>query len=356
MSTHTLIVGLTFLICLMAAAILFSTLVKNSFLRENLLSAALAVCGSLILGVGGITIVFWYAYDFVADITVWQYLLPLLSTLLIAGSFFIKIPYIVPLAAFLAAAASVFGGGLSIIFLPQIPLFFNQLITAIALWLFAVGFTALSGLNPLPQTEGITISIGFILLYLFGLAPFIIGAAAAGLLGALLIAYLYSASQPIGIASAPLLGFILGWLGLLSYGEYLLPCFIIFAMFYLLELLVCTARRITLLPRYRDFAYNSVSVQSFTGGFPAQAVIRVIWSTNILLIILGMFQINGANPYSIPVFAALITAWQLYRMTNWRNESQTLKETNRELVKDIKSSFNKLFSSDDNTDNKTDKH
>lgn len=357
MNTQTLLVGLTFLTCLVAAALLFSTLVKNKFLHENLLSAACSVSGSVIIGISLITFFFWYPYDFVSDLKMWQYLLPLLSSLLIVASFFVRRRFAIAIGVLLAAVISVFVAGLSINFFPELPSIFNQLLTVAILWVFAMGYRALAGLNPLPQSEGIAISAGFILLYLFGLAPFIVGASAAGILGSLLIAYLYSASQPLGIASAPVLGFILGWLGLVAYGEYLLPCFVIFATLYLLELLVCTARWITLLPQYREFAYNSVSVHSFSDGFPAQAIIRVIWNTNILLIILGLFQVNGTNAVSIPVFAALITCWQLYRMTNWQQESQTLKETNRELVKEIKSSFNKFFASDntETKDNKTDK-
>ena len=345
MSAHLLLTGLSFIVCLIIAAVLFSNLIKISFLRNRLLASSLSFGCASVLGVVPIVFFNWYSYDFVSAITPWQYLGSFLCIFIIILGLFIRLPFASLLTTLLASFAAVFICDFSSFLLPQsYPIWLNNGLIALALFGFTYGWKALSGLNPLPQIEGITISIGILLLSLFGFAPFSLGASAAGILGVSLIAYFYSQNQPLGSDSSPAIGFIFGWLGLISYGEYLIPCFLIFSMLYLLELMIAFARKITLLPKYHNICYNTISVQSFTNGCPASLVLHTLWSANILLIILGVLQIHGTNSFSIPFVAGLISAWQLYRLINWQQDSKTLKETNQQLIKDIKTSFNKIFS------------
>lgn len=353
MSMQTIVIGISFLTCLFLAAVLFTLFSKKEFLQTNLLSAPLAFCLSAILGIGSLSLAFWYDNDFVAIMTPRLYLTPLLSLLLIMISFFIKIRGSVEVGTFLASLIAVFGTHSFLMIFPQLPEWINQSLTVLLLWGFALSFRAVSGLNPLPQTEGLTISGGLVLLYLFGLAPFIIGLTCAGLFGIFLIAYVRCPLQPFGPKYISAIGFILGWLGLVSYREYLLPSFLIFSMFFLAEAVICTARKITFLPKYQEFIYNAVTIQSLKEGLSADNLIRVIWNTNILLLLLGLFQTNSPNTYSLPLFAAIITAWQLYRMLHWQTESKTLKETHEEVVKELKTSLKNIFNND--KDNPSDK-
>lgn len=339
--------GLSFLICLFIAAVFFSSLVKNNFLRENHFSAAISICGTIILGLCPVIAVFWYPCDFINNFRLWQFFIPPATTLLIIAALFVRRPFTVAAAVFVAALISIFTAGFEIVIIPSIPLFANQLLAAVALSGFALGWRTLSGLNPLPQTQGISVCIGFLILYFLGNAPLVMGICSAGILATLIIAYLYSKVQPVGLQASPLLGFIIGWLGLISYNEYLFSCFVIFTTFYLLELIVSLARKLTFLPQYKEIAYNGITLQAYSEGLPPYMVIRTIWNTDILLIIFGLFQIHAGNNYSIPVFTALITCWQLYRISNWQTASQTLKETNRELVKEVKKSFARFFPSEE---------
>ena len=151
------------------------------------------------------------------------------------------------------------------------------------------------------------------------------------------------------------LGFIFGWLGLICAQEYLLPCFVTFAMFCLLEFCLCLFRKITLQPQYRELPYNSAAVQSFNDGLPADTLLHIIWSTEVLLLIFGLLQVNSENSFSIPSFAAVIVAWQMYRLSHWQLASQTLKETNSALINEIKQGFGKIFSSAPDGKDKNDK-
>ena len=353
MSMQTIVIGISFLTGLLLAAILFALFSKKEFLQTNLLSAPLAACLAAVLGIGTLSLIFWYDNDFVAIITPQLYLTPLLGLLLITISFFVKIKGSVEIGTFLASLVAVFGTHSFLMIFPQLPEWINQSLTVLLLWLFALSFRAVSGLNPLPQTEGLTISGGLVLLYLLGLAPFIIGLTSACLFGIFLIAYVRCPLQPFGPKYIPAVGFILGWLGLVSYREYLLPSFLIFSMLFFAEACICAARKITFLPKYQDFIYNAATIQSLNEGLAADNLIRVVWNTNILLLLLGLFQTNSPNTYSLPLFAAIITAWQLYRMLHWQTEPKTLKETHKEVVKELKTSLKNLFNND--KDNLSDK-
>ncbi len=347
MDNHTLIIGLSFLICLVLSGVLFSLLVKNLYLRKHLITSALAISITSIIGISSVASIFWSNYDFVADISICNFLLPLFSSIIIVVGGLINKPYGLPLSILISSTIAVFTGVYISIF-PHQPVIINQLISIIILWIFSYGYQTLSGISFLPQSEGITICCGLILLYLFGQSPFILSVGAAGVLGSLLIAYIHNRKQPLAANSAPVLGFILGWLGLLSYNEHLMPCFTIFSSFYLVELLIALCYKLTFIPKYKNLSYNSISLQAIKKGLPIAISNKVIWSSNILLLIFGLFQLNSPSIYSIPLFSIIIIGWQLYRMTNWEQESLTWKETNKELINEIKSSFNNLLPKDKN--------
>ncbi len=345
MNLHIFVIVLSFLVCLIAAAALFSTLIKISFLRENLLVASFSFGGSALLCIPVIVFLTWYSQDFVSDMTFIQYSTGLLCLIPIALSFFIRLPFATEIATLISSAITVTLGNFEILFLPQQASWLNIALTIIILFGFAYGWRALCGLNPFPQIESIAISGGLLLLFLLGFAPFILGVSASGILGISIIAYLYSAHIPLSSISSPLVGFIFGWLGLVCYQEYLLPCFLIFTMFYLLEFLVAFLRKATLLPQYKELCYNTIAVQSFSSGFPSIAILRTLWSSNILLIIFGILEIHSENTLSLIFISCIISIWQLYRMINWQQSSKTLKQTNKQLFQDVKNSLHSIFTS-----------
>ena len=350
MEWHAPILAGVFLISLILSAVFFSLIGKIERMREKMIVPALVISIVFFTVVLAFSLSFWYSFDFVNNINYSSFLFPLIGLSLICGAMFTNVKYALSFTILAATSLSVFGGGLEITFFENIPSIINQLLTVIIWCFFALGYRALSGLNPLPQCEGITVSIGFSLLYLLGVVPFMMEIMAVCLLAVLLIAYIHKNGLPFGITSVPILGYIIGWFGVLSFNEYLLPSFVIFVMFYLIEFAVCCARKISMLPQFKDFHYNSISVQIFVEGISPYEIIRTVWFTNIVLIVMGAFQINSNNTYSIPVFVILVVIWQLYRMANWQDENKTLKEINKELATDIKKSINNMFNSNNNTD------
>jgi hypothetical protein len=287
--------------------------------------------------------------------TLIKFLVPLLASVVVLAAVLLNKPYVVAGGVLIASVISVFGTEIFITFQATWPVVLNKLLTVVCLWIYAMGYRALSGLNPLPQIEGLVVGIGFTLLGLFGFAPVMLSVEAMGIVAVLLIAYVNSFRSSWGIVGAPVLGFVLGNLGLISYGEYLLPCFVIFSMFYFVELLVSLLKKCSLMPQYADIIYNSTSAEAFSLGLPADTLIRMVFATNFILLLLGVFQVYAVNVYSLPAFAFILTVWQQHRMLHWQQESMTFKEVNKALIQDVKQSVTDLLDWNKDKD-KTDDH
>ncbi len=328
---------------------------KQKHLEEYFLSSIIAITLSAVISISAVAIFFWNSDDFVYDLSITQYLLPLGASLLIlVGVLLGSVPYLL-ISTAIACLFSVYYTGITINFSSELPSWLNMFMTSVCLWLFSGGFYCISGLSPFPQSQGITPALGIIILAFLGMAPFVLGISAAALLGVLIVAYARSFSQPINQDCAIILGYIIGWLGLISCAEYLLPCFIIFMMYYLSEASVALFRKIMPLEKYKNIPYNTTLYQAYIEKAPEQNISSVIWLTSLLLILLGVIQINGDNAFSLPVFAYLFCAWQQYRTIHWQTPKQTLKETNQEVINSIKATFASLFQKNDDNQQKDDK-
>ncbi len=328
---------------------------KQKNWEEYFLSSIIAITLSTVISISATTIFFWNPDDFVYDLSITQYLLPLGASLLILlGVLLGSVPYLL-ISTAIACLFSVYYTGIAINFSNELPAWLNMFITAVCLWLFSGGFYCISGLSPFPQSQGITPALGIIILTFIGMAPLALGISAAALLGVLIVAYVRSFSQPINQDCAIILGYIIGWFGLISCGEYLLPCFVIFMMYYMAEASVALFRKIMPLEKYQNIPYNTTLYQAYIDGAPQQNISSVIWLTNLLLIVLGVIQVNGDNAFSLPVFAYMFCAWQQYRTIHWRTPKQTLKETNQEVINSIKATFASVFQKNDDNQPKDDK-
>lgn len=354
MDTLTLNIGISFLIGILLSVLLHIYLFKTS-INEIFMSSISAVTIASLTGITAVSWLFWNDNDFVADISLKKYLIPLAGSLVILFAAFSLNLFVTITFSLLVAIFSICYTGIVIDFPYDIPEWGDTVLTIMILWIFTCSFYCISGLTPFPQSQGLCVAIGFIILAVLHTAPAIMGYSAAVLCGTLLIAYTRSSYQPINHISAPVLGYITAWLGLMSYREYLLPCFVTFSMYGIMECLIAVSRKITSFPKIQNIIYNTSLCRAIDESGLPQIATRFIWSTDTMLIILGIFQINGVNAYSLPTFAAILCIWQQYRVLNWRQPELSLKEAGKETFASIKKSLNSLFKDSDNnkpTDNK----
>lgn len=344
MDSHLLLIGLSFVLCAVISGAVFALSAKHEFLRHYLMTVPLSVICATVITIGLISSVWWFPYDFVEDITLKKFLLALASFFIVLIFLLIKKSRFIAMGIILASCVCVFASDIYITILPETYVWLNKIITVLLLYTYSMGFRALSGLNAYPQIQGIVISGGMTLLYFLGQSPFILGISSTSILAAFFVAYLYSKEQFLGIQNSPCLGFVLGWLGLLSAKELLSPCFIIFSMLYLVELIISLARKLTFSEKYRAIAENSASLQVLRSGLPTVDLVKHIINIDILLLIIGVFQLASSSAHSFISLAAIITVWQIYRAVTWQEPEKTFKETSQEIKAQITETLSKLKS------------
>ena len=348
MPTLVLNLEISFIIGIFLAAVTHIWFFRNNSLSDNFLSSITAIALSAIIGITASTLFFWNDDDFVHDISKTQYLVPLFGCLpILFCAYFFNIYYTCALTA-IVTAFDVYFTGINFDFWFNAPDWLNTALTILSLWGFTCGFYCISALNSFPQTQALTISVGIIALAAFHCAPVILGCSAATLTGIFLISYIRCTKQPINHIAAPVLGYIIAWLGIFTYPEYLLPCFLIFSMYYLAEVILAILRKLTTISEYCNITANTSLYQAFSSGAPKPVLSRTIITTDILLIILGLFQISSPNAFSIPIFAALFCIWQQYKIIYWQTPHRSFTEINREIASNLKKSYNELLKKSDN--------
>lgn len=342
MWSQWMFVVIAFVASFLLTSFLFSKLVFfEAFRKRNFSATASVVLGSVVSS--AIVLAFsWDEYDFISDISIWTFLAPLIGLAIIFATCFINKAYVIEYAVLAASAIGVFGGNLAIQFIPDAPLFINQCCSILMWFVFSIGIRVVASLYPALQVQGVTISLGFVLLYVFGASPFMMGVVSAALLAAMCVAYMNYTNQTMGVDVAPIIGYVFGWFALVFYQEMLLSCFVVLTMFCLVEIFVSIARRLTFLNKYRDISLNSLCVQIYESGLPPVIIIKSLWMLGGVLAVFGIFQANGVNNYSIPAFVLIVILWQFYKMLNWRNEGKTWKETKNEVVSEIKETINNV--------------
>ena len=335
MLSHLLVVGVAFIVSFILTSFLYPFLLRYEFLRKtNLISLISVVFGSIVPS-SVILLFYWNKFDFVSDISSWTFLAPLIGLAVVFATCFVDRVHAVTIGVFLATIIGVFGGGLFVDVIPDYPIYVNKICSVLMWFLFSIGIRSAARIYPVLQIQSITISAGFVLLFIFGASPFMVAVVAATLLASSSVAYLNCANQYFGTNVSPVIGYIIGWFGLISYNEMLMPCFVILVMFCLIEIGISLARRLTFLQKYKNFEENSFIVQICKSELDPKIILKSLWMLSAIVLVFCVFQANGVNSYSIPAFVGIITIWYIYKMINWKEE-KSWKEINREAVNEIK--------------------
>lgn len=340
--SHLLIVGVVFVVSFVLTSFLNSFLVNfEAFRKTNFSATASAILGCIIPS--AVVIGFcWNRFDFVSDVGYKAFLAPFIGLAIVFSSCFTYKKYVVEASVLIASIIGVFCGNIFIDFVPDAPIWVNKICSVLAWFLFSVGIRVIATLQPILQIQGITVSGGFVLLFLFKTAPFMIAVVAGSMLASMIVAYLNHNNQSFEFESSPIIGYMIGWFGLITYSEMLLPCYIVLIMYCLVEMAISLIRRLTWMKKYKDFYGNSFVAQIYKSGLPPVIIIKSVWMLSGIVLFFCVFQANGVNNHSIPIFIGIITLWQFYKMINWKSEGKSWKEVNKEAITEIKDTLNNV--------------
>lgn len=338
-------------ICLIVSAFLFALKIKK--MQPSLLSVIFLLLPMTTLIISLYTV--WSSADFIISTSRLQFISPILLAIPFAIISFCK--QISLLYRFLLSitlsAISIFAFNLPIDIIPQAPLWLNQTL-AIFLWsIVTISMRILNKYDSFVAAEGFSICIGIIILYFIGGLPFALAFYATGF-AALLLSFLLYNWHPARItmpnSTADLIGFILGGLLISSSTESAFSPVLIFFLLFFAETIFAIIQKLTFLPQYTDVSNNTSFAHAINSGMPFPAVIGHFIRINALLVIFGCFQAYSPNAYSLILITTLITAWQMYRLINWQQPTSSLKELNKEIFTEIKTSVSKVKQQINSTD------
>lgn len=285
--------------------------------------------------------------DFIYEINYTEILVPLVFTAtLYCISIGEKTAKYTPFAILLACVASVF-------FLPEdsliisekIPFWADRLLV-IAIW-FALSnfYYILNGIDGVLPLQNIGISIGIIILGILEATPYLYSLFAVIYLS-ISLAYAifnwYPARLQITKTSAQTIGFLTGWLLLINAAEGSSSSQLILIMFFIVELIGASIKKLTLRNKFSNLTSNTVYYQANVSGLSPFQICSFLTKLQIIFIILGAFQIYAPNPYSLPLLALVIGAWFLSKLQNWQTPDKSLRELNRDFMEDIKQNIEEL--------------
>lgn len=223
------------------------------------------------------------------------------------------------------------------LFQGYLPLWADRLCTIVLWVVFAWCFRYLNGIDGMATTQASSLVAGLFIISIMEGLPILYGNFSISFLGAslaLLVYNWYPAKLMLKDNSCTTLGFMLGWLIILSAREGMGGCALIFITYYILEILWALGNK--LVNDKGNFVSNTLYYQTNTSGLSPAITCQSIAKLLTILLVLGCFQVYAPNNYSLPIASAFITLWFMNKLHNWQNQPQSLKEINQEVIQEIK--------------------
>ena len=205
-----------------------------------------------------------------------------------------------------------------------LPLYAEQIILIITWSLFAFLYNNLNNVDGVLNIQSISISIGLILMYVIGILPALYGYY-AGSIVLILIAFSFFSSYPAKLhlsdSACRVIGFLIGWLCILSILEGNISCVAILTMYYIYEIIIATIKKLTFKAQYKMLKNNTFYSKVASSGISPRNICELISRINIMLILLAGFQIYSPNAYTIVIISFFMVFWITARATSSENSN-----------------------------------
>lgn len=287
------------------------------------------------------------ANDFILDINMFSVVLPLL----LAGGVYLctlfkKSAKYTPLALLAAIAVSTFLLPPEFLMFKGILPFWLDRLSILAIWfVFSNFYYILNGVDGLIGTNTISIAFAFLVLGVLDAVPFyyaLVALCLTAVTSSFLILNWFPARVAFTADSCKVLGFIIGWFLTFSSSEGLAPCNFIFIIFYILELMEASIKKISLRDRFSSLTSNTTYYQANISGLSPTEICIFLFKLQIVFIIIGNFQLYAPNAYSLPVVSLILGAWFLAKLKNWQTPDKKLRDLNKDFMEDIRQNIEEI--------------
>ena len=139
---------------------------------------------------------------------------------------------------------------------------------------------------------------------------------------------------------ASCIGFMVFALIVWTGAENALSCAVIFSMLFITDFIWAALLRLTFIEQYSDIKNNTAYQWALYSGFSAQLATSFLCRAQVLMVLIGIFQAYSDQPYSLLLFAFIISIWLLYKLRNLSQETKSLRDINKEVIADIQDRIN----------------
>lgn len=278
-------------------------------------------------------------------------LLDIIIPLFVGGAIFIFFNYInSPLYRLLAILIAVGIASLTIphsflLFGGELPFWADRCLIILIWFAFSVCYKYLNGIEGILTIQTMGIFGGLIVLFFLGVFPIMytmLSFCIIAIMGAFLIYNWYPEKLSFNDGACSSLGFICGWMLIISGQEGVAPCTTIFSMIFIYEVLWALIKKMSFQPQFQNIYSNTNYYQANISGLSPADVCQNIIKMQIILIAIGGFEVYAPNGFSLPIFCFILVAWLGIRMKNWQIIAPTFKQLNKELVEDITENINEI--------------
>lgn len=284
--------------------------------------------------------------DFIYPLAVLNLWLPLAGSALIYGCWrFVRSPHFATLVILLCSGAAYFLQPSEFSVAPELSPWISGLILSLILFFFSFSYPYINGIDGILGLQTTGIGLGIFALSLLGGVPSLLGGFSlsfAAVFCAFMFFNWYPAKLSLTTGGAHAVGFIIGWLMLNTAYEGSGPAVIIFALFFVVEILTALLKKMTLRPEYANLAANTNCYEANLSGFPPSSIAANIFRLQLILLMMGCFELYAPNAYTIPLFTLVVTIWYLSKLKNWQNSNKTIRELNQDLMAEIKTNLNNV--------------
>ncbi|MBR1605752.1 MAG: hypothetical protein IJ660_06580 [Alphaproteobacteria bacterium] len=191
--------------------------------------------------------------------------------------------------------------------------------------LFSWFYNILNGVDGILPLQSLSITIGFILMYIIGIMPELYcgwNSVFAVILLSFAFFNNYPASLSLATRDCRILGFFIGWLILLAAIEGNLSCALILSMYYIYEVIIATIKKLSFQKQFKILEENTFYNYLNTLGANPKNICELIARINLVLMLLAGFQIYAPNEYTLVLIAFFAVFWMTFRVLSPQNEQQ----------------------------------
>lgn len=235
------------------------------------------------------------------------------------------------MVSFVPTDVSIFGG--------LTPWWAERLILVAVIAVWVLGLRNLNGLSGVFGINATAISAGVAIVAAVGGMPLYLGMMGLYLAGVWL-GFLnlnwYPSKVFLNSGSCAAAAFLLAWILLKGTLELAGPSVVILMMFFITETLWMLCERYIFNIKKTDICEDSAYFSAFEKGLNVVVIGVSIVKINIVNVIFATFQLFAANSYSFPIFTFVVNLWLLGLLYRVESNNKTLKEINKEVIKNVK--------------------